>query len=505
MASPSVASIVARLPGLNASGLVRLLAVLLEVLWAYPCLVWVSGWENVGWQEAPMGLGSAVGLVLVSQVAARAVLGSPWSLGRARLAAVCVVLVLLGLILRLELGGGHGLGDPGWGAYAQDNLSPLLGGAAFGAYLIWRGFSVGRDSSMAFDDLYQRFAVGLGALVVLLVLWAATQGSTHFPSLGASTGLYVAAYFLTGTLSLALANLVSARQQVTGAAEGAGRLDGRSVALILGTVVVMVLVALGVASAFSFDLADTLVRPLKHAADGLLIAFMYGVVLPVGAVAVGIIYALRFLGHLVGISRAPQEFQPPDVSELLGSSEQESSGGIAPEAVLAIKWVVVAVVVLVVLYLLFRALFRRPRQEEGVEEESESLWSWDAFSGDLASLLSGLLGRLRRPAGRGPPVPPVAVVLAGDPGRMFTVREMYQGLLWQGWKAGIPRRRPETPSEYCDRLERRAGVQGPDAGAITEAYMDERYGHTSVDPNELARLNGLWRRLWQALSGQDED
>ncbi|MDP2949066.1 MAG: DUF4129 domain-containing protein [Chloroflexota bacterium] len=97
--------------------------------------------------------------------------------------------------------------------------------------------------------------------------------------------------------------------------------------------------------------------------------------------------------------------------------------------------------------------------------------------------------------------PPVAAVAAEEDTRIFTVREIYQGLLWEGRRVGLPRREPETPYEYQDKLVGRLEGVTPELRAITRAYVEERYGGARIPAEELRLVNRLWRRLRSALWG----
>ena len=498
------------LQGLKAEWAIPLLVVLLEVLWAYPWLIWISGWRGLEWDQPPVSLGGAVALAVAVEVVTRFSLGRNWSLKLVRLFMLSAGTLLLAIVVRIELSGGHALWDTGWGQYALDNLSLLFGGLAFGAYLIWRGISVGREG-LTFHDLYQRFVIGLAALVILLVLWSTTSGAGEMQRDNlASAGLYAASYFFVGLLALALANLQSVREQMLLHDEVSRLFNRRWLSLLLGVVLAIVFVALGVASVFSVDLVALLFHPLNLLADWLLIAFFYGIVLPFALVGAGVVYGLQLLYHLIGPGAEPEPIEPPDLSDLTELSEGQEMGegvGISPELVLALKWGLVALVVLLVLFILARTLFRywKGQAQGEIEEVSESLWSWEGFKSDLRSFLASLLRRFKRQKPATPVVvsPPIAVAPGEDPGRLFTVQEIYQGLLWEGRNMGLPRREPETPYEYQGRLESRVEVEGPELQAITRAYVAGRYGEEGVDSEQLGLLNRLWRRLRSALQGAE--
>lgn len=497
------AALVSRLRHASPWRLIPLLAALLEVLWVYPWFAFISRWEALGWPNPPLTLASATVLAVAAEAVARFSLARRWSLGRARVVAIGALVLMVALVVRLDAGGGYPLWDAQWGQYALGHLSLLLGGLAFGAFLVWRGISIGREELSA-DDLHWKFTVGLVLLVVLLAVWGAASGAPQFGQVVASAGMYVVAYFSVGMLALGLAGLQSMREEMLRVEEASGLFHRRWLAMMLGLVLAIVLVAVGIASAFSFDLAALLLRPLNVLAGWLLTAFIYGVALPLGVVAAAVVYVLRFLVSLLRRGQEPVEFTPPDLSNLRRMAEEGEARGIPPEVVLALKWGLVALVALLVVLVLARALTRywRGRPEEEIEETRESLWSWADFQADVRSLLARFLARFRRTRRTSPlaPAPPLAVLVEAEDQRLLSVREVYQGVLWEGRKTGLGRAPAETPHEYENKLLPRLGEAGvPALHGITEAYVDDRYGHLPPDTDRLLAVNSLWRQLRRLL------
>jgi len=495
-----------KLRSLEAGRVMPLFAVLLEVLWAYPWVVWISKWETVDWARPPLTLASAVVLVAATEAVSRFALARDWTPRRVRLVVLSTVAILLAVVVRLDLSGGHALWDPGWGQYVQEHLPLLVTALAFGAYLLWRGICVGRESP-SLDVLYQKFLIGLTVLVMLLVLWSVASRGDEFPELSPSVGIYVLAYFFVGLLGLAFANLQSIRQEMLRREESPGLSYRRWLPLLLGVVVAIAAVSLGLASALSFDLLALVLHGLGVLASWLLTAFVYAVALPLGVVAAGLIYLFQWLVRIFGRGEPPQPFSPPDFSDLTRpAEEQQSAGGIPPEVVLALKWGLVALLAILVLFVLARALsFRRKsREEEDVEEVTESLWSWEGFKKDLRSFLATLLRWFRRKkrAIRAVVSPPIAAAQGEDQARLFTVREIYQGLLWEGRRAGLSRRQSETPYEYQAKLESRVASGAAELQVITEAYVADRYGDVAIARDQLGPLNRLWRYLRSVLRGE---
>ena len=210
------------------------------------------------------------------------------------------------------------------------------------------------------------------------------------------------------------------------------------------------------------------------------------------------------MASLVGQGEPPEPFNSPNPEEIRRAVEGQDALGIPPEALLALKLGLGVLVVLLILFILGRTLqryWRGREEEESIEEISESLWSWEGFKSDLRSFLSRLLSRFKRQKQAMPVVVTFPVALGGVEAadRMFTVREIYQGLLREGHRVGLPRRQPETPYEYQERLQAGFPPGRPEIQAITEAYTAQRYGLVDASVEHLGLLNHLWRRLLNVL------
>lgn len=499
------ASLQGRITALQAGQLVPFLTVSLEVLWSYRWLAWISGWESVGWSRPPLSLGGAVVLAMAAQVLTRLALGYNWALSRARLVFLSAAVVLLVMVAGLDQGSGYHIWDLAWAEYALGHVSALVAGLVFGVYLLWRGISVGRED-LPLGDLYPRFAFGLGALVLLQVLWGTSPGPVASRPEAATGGLYMAAYFAIGLLALALANLQAIQGQMRRHEEPSGTFYRHWVVLVAGLTLGIVALSLALASPFSFDLVAWLLQPLGLLADWLLTAFLYVVVYPLALLATALFYLFRLIIHWLRGAQAPPPPPPPDSLGLTRDGQGLTALGIPPEVVLALKWGLVALLAFLAFFFLARALSRywRDRGEE-IEEVSESLWSLEAFKNDLRSLLQGWLRWFqRRRPGQEVASPPMAVTESDAPDRLFDVRELYRGLLWEGRRQGLPRRPAETPYEYRGRLEQRVTPGLPAVQAITEAYVSERYGDRTVTGPPLTVLNRQWRRLlslWRGSAG----
>ena len=485
---------------LNTGRAIPLLAVLMEVLWVYPWFVWIGEWEVLGWMEPPLALGSALALSLAAEAISHHSLARNWTPSRTSLLVLPILFFLLAAVLRLDMSGGYALWDPGWIQKALEHPSPFLGGLALGIFLLWRGISNGRGIP-SFDGLYRRFLMGLVALVLLLVIRSSTVGTSEVL---ASTGFYVLGFFSVGLLSLGLVNLQSIGKEMLHREGASGMLDRQWFPMLLGVVFIIIAVSLVTASAFSLNLATSLLRPLGVLVNWLVTAIIFTVALPLALVAAGLIYVFRFLVSFIGRGEPPETFSPPGPEEIRRAVEGQDASRISPEALLALKVSVGVLLALLVLFILGRALRRywSGREErEGIEQVSESLWSWDGFKSDVRSFLSKLMSRFNRQKHATPDAAPLPVAVDGVQAtdRVFTVREIYQGLLREGNSVGLPRQQPETPYEYQGRLQANFPPGRPEIQAITEAYAAQRYGQVDATGEQLGMLNHLWRRLLHIL------
>ncbi len=496
------ASLEHRVRTLQPGKAVPFLAVLLEVIWSYPWLVWASGWQTLGWTAPPLSLASAVFLAVAGEVLARFALRRDWSLFRVRLTVLVALIIVLSATIRIDQGGGYALWDPNWFEYAREHLSALAGGLAFGVFLVWRGITIGRES-LPIGDLYPKFAFGLAALVLLIVVSSMTSGSAilrHDKPMMA----YVVAYFASGLLGMALVNLQAMQEQIRRQEDSAGILQRRWLSMLVALVLGIVAVSLAIASLFSFDLLGLLIHPLGVAANWLFTVLIYVIAYPLGLVAAALIYVIRFLIHLFGGGQPPEPIRAPDFSDL-ENPEAQTITGIPPEVVLALKWGFLALLAVLVIFFLARALFRyqQGKPEADLDEISESLWSLGAFRNDLGTLFSWLLRWLRRRKLLAGAIIPKKFIKGGESGNLLTVREVYRALLRQGREAGLPRRPAETPYEYREKFERDQGKPLPQVEVITEAYVQERYGDIVTGHEDLHRLNTLWRDLLSMLRNSD--
>jgi hypothetical protein len=189
----------------------------------------------------------------------------------------------------------------------------------------------------------------------------------------------------------------------------------------------------------------------------------------------------RLVGWLVtGEPFVPEE---PDAGLPMEEGEGEESEPARWTKVLAYivrsGAVVLAIAVaLVILWFVFRRFTRRSEDETEVREEVAH--EAGGPLGDLRSLFSGALDRLR---GRGG---------GGLRGRDALGR-LYLSVLRRAEAQGLTRAPSTTPLEFAPRLEEHFGSPLP--GTISQAYAEARYGRRPPRSEEVEGLQSRWEEL----------
>jgi hypothetical protein len=483
--------------------IVPVLAALMEAFWAYCWLVWVSSWPALGWEGPPLIPISGLLLVVFTEIMARFSLARNWPLRRIRLVVLGSSLILLIILVRVGWGGGYSLVDLAWFSYIGDHLGSLITALVFAVFLVWRGIVAG-SRKLAFQELYNRFILGMVAIIFLLVVWGiAGNMEGVWPSIGG----YVILYFGSGLLALAMANLETLREELLKHKEDISSFNRRWLSILVVMVLAILGLSVALASIFSSSIWESLLHGFSLLGDWLLIVISY-ILFPVVYLLAGLIYLFKLLVNWLNGNQEPPQLNQPDFSEMQKAAHDQSGLNIAPGVILALKWGAVAIVVGLVVFFLARTLVRYwdSKTEKDIDEEHENLWSWGLFSGDLRIFLSWLFhwARRKKSASSQFYTPPAAAAAGSTTDRLFNIRELYRALLWEGRQAGTPRQKSETPIEYCTRLEAQMSEAREEIDGLTEAYIYERYGEVNTEPEKLTPLNRLWRSLKSKLSEREK-
>ncbi len=477
------------------------LLVLMELLWSYSIIVALTEWGWIGWDRPPVSL--PVALVLAAAATAPAFMAESASplVQRLRIIVLPAQVLLVVAVVRYEASGGYGLFDPGWVSGVWDAPQIFLGALAYSTFLLWRG-AIATSPLPVPERLHSRFLLGLAVLfgALLLAFFADNAYDTRSPLL--ALGIYGVTYFGIGMSAIAIANLRDVRREMARRSDMNTLSLREWMAVPLTAISGMLLVSMVFSALFSFDIARLLLIPLEYIARGIAYAILYGIIWPFSFVAGALVWVLQRLVRTV--SDEEQEGAAAELEDEPLMVEEGAAFILSDAALLALQWAAGILVALLVIWVLARALgrFRRSGGDDDDEEVSESLGAWTSFKQDLQMFLAWIAGlfRRRQPEPVVEPVAPVSITGELQASRDFTIREIYQGLLWEGRATGQPRRDAETPYEYGSRL-------GPldsrdDAAAldhITQAYVEARYGGGEPSAERLRWLNRQWLRLRAAL------
>jgi hypothetical protein len=496
----SASKYVLKMPGLIQ--VVPVLAVLMETLWAYTWLLWLSQWSSLNWTNAPLNFISCAILSVASSLLSGAAINRDWSIKRVRWVVLPSVLLVLLFALRLNNGGGYSLWDVSWLAYASEHLPALVIAFVFGIYLIWRGITTSLQS-LNFSDLYRKFITGVIGIILLLLIWGLAK--SQMVGSWSLIGLYITLFFGLGLLSLALVNLESLRTELLKHQEASSAFTRRWISILLLLVVGILTIALVVSGIFSSNVVGTVLHGLGIFANWLLFVIGY-LLYPVGLLAAVLYYVLRWIVNLLRGGTAPPPFNLPDYSDLQKQAEGQSTVHVPLAILLVLKWGLLILLAAFLIFLLTRALARywQGKDPENLDEEHESFFSWGLLRRDLGGFWSWLISRLKRKSKRKAILPGPVIAGEFDEGsdKEYNVRELFRAMLKRGRQIGLPKKPFQTPYEYEKQLESFYPESEQELKPFTQAYVEERYGE-GVGPDKITFLNRLWRSLRNKLIKKD--
>lgn len=436
-------------------------------------------------------------LVIFSIAATRVTLRQKWSLAQARLALVSLGLVAVLLALHADQYGYAALIGPAWLTALASELPNALThpsvavlASALGVFLWWRGIAHGRDR-LDFDSIEGTFRLGTVALVAFL-LFAAASAPVSYDRLQASIGVYVVGFFLLGLTSLSIARIEDIREQ-SRARDDKRLVVGRHwLIAVFGVVVILLILALGIAQILSFDVISLIADPILRILGDIAWLLLYAFAIPMGLLLEVLISLVKLVWH-PGTPQQPP--QPPDMTFLDQLRKGGAESRLPPEAVLVLKWIVMAMVVSAAIVIILRAVFRWRELErgDGVLEEYDSVWADSSLKAVILAWLHSLYRRLIRAPLATPGSTPVMSENTCEPG-LATIRHIYQQLLWLGRSVGLPRARFTTPYEHLTRLQTALRPRD-DLAAITEVYVKARYGPEQPSDAEAADVRARWERV----------
>jgi hypothetical protein len=484
---------------------IPILMVMMEVFWIYAWLIWISTIPTLGWRATPLNLVSCLALGVIVEVMVRTALSSRWSLTKVRWIIIPVSLLVLFFLIRLNLTGSAQIWNLNWFNYIARETSELVTASIFGIVIIWRGISAAQQDN-SFSGLYHRFIFGLVAIILVLILWR--FGISQITNIWQSIGLEVLFFFGCGLLAMAISNLERLRVELTQHQEATTSFSRRWVSMLILLVVAILVIGIVMTGLLSQDTGSTIVHFLGNLGHWLLTGLLY-LLYPVGFVGQLLFWIAKWILALIR-REPPPPLDPNSLGGNLPESWAKEGEGALPEALIqALKWGSILIVSGLVVFFLSRLLARywKVKSEEGVEEVNETLGSWNLLKMDLRTFLGWLFRWLRRgkPAQIEDEAQFRSPALEGDAEKLYTIREIYQALLWEGRQNGTPRRTYETPHEYNRRLQEQRENVTEELNTLTEAYVVERYGHINPAPDNVSWLNRVWRSLRDKFRNKESD
>jgi hypothetical protein len=483
-----------------AAALYPLAVILMEAFWVYPWLVWLGLWPTFAELRPALSLTSIIIVLAVSLLVTRVSLRQKWPMWLIQGIVVGCGLVTIFLVLRVEYGAGYAFLDGRWFTHVRQVLgasfthtSPIVLALPVLLYLWWRGIALGRMTHY-FSNIYRSFLLGMVAIIVLIILWRLSSASGAFEGPVSNIGLYAMAFFFFGLMAMAIYHFYQTRRQMQ-REEATLASVWRWLLIMLGIIGGIVVVGLGVVSIFSAEVITGIGQGI-NVILGVLGKIFHYILIPFNYLFEGIFYVLKLI---VSWLQSDQPLQRGNAGNMTMEGMPEVvSKSLPPEVILAIKWLVVALIIAAVIYLLAKAVFRyrAQRAQEEIEEIHESLWSLSGFRDDVR-LFFNMMGQKfkRKPA---PAAPPRYYIDEDILGRL-DIREIYRHLLWEGARSGVARRSYETAWEYTGRLQQAVPDGSEQLAQLTDLYVDARYGEIRTQEEQVDSANSLWKTLRNLL------
>jgi hypothetical protein len=482
--------------------------ILMEVFWVYPWLVWSGKVPLFDWNRVPLNFLSCLFLIVVPYLVTRFIPARRRLMWWVKLGLVILNILL---VFDIEYGGGQIPLSGEWFRYSIQLLidsfttfHPAIPALGVSVYLSWRGIRLGNTPSF-FDDVYRSFLFGLVAVILLIIVWTASLGTVSAGNMASSTGLYIAGFFFFGLTSLAMGNFLNIRERLR--RYQSVPLSNRKWFIILVTAIgVMVVIATAIASIFSSDIAGGISGFFGKMFNYLNYPLQY-IYIPLSYIIEVIWYIMTFFINLVRSKTTMAEFEFPGLDQIEGLEENAvPTGGF--DFMIIMKWITLLLVIWGALYILYKVgkRFQSRISDSGVEEFSESLWSWLGFKTDLRMFFSRLFDRWF-----GSRIKSIRAGLSSI-GRSETnypdnmdIREIYRHMMKETSVAGHKHQSYETPFEYAGRLDKSLPGIEKQVDDITSLYVPVRYGDSGLKDWESEHANVMFRLLRRILHRPDKE
>lgn len=367
---------------------------------------------------------------------------------------------------------------------------------------LWMLGSYRASERVTYEGVYATFRLGLIAIAAIALFSTLISGSS-LNRLWDELGGVALWFFALSLAGLALGNRELVRRETGNAGMKSW---GWLVAVSVGGILLLGLFGQ------AFGAGDVV---------GLLQKVVTGVLVVVGAIIYGIIYAVLWPFSLLGLDVGP--FGPPrppppppanpnfSMKELEKLQRQYAQFGplkIPVELQAVLMTLAALLIVAAALYIMTRWLRRTRSDRTQLEaEEREGFGSWVLFMSQVRAWLGRLLARFRPPTtsdGR-PMAEDDLAQLQGRPewSGTLSVRQIYIRLLKMAGTAGYPRAPQQTPVEYLRTLSMALPNLQGELSDITAAYVEARYGPMPASALAVQSANDAWRRAESVLSEGD--
>lgn len=376
---------------------------------------------------------------------------------------------------------------------------------ALSFYLFWRSLRL-LNQSVEPSQVSMKLWLGLGIILAVILLRAGLQSAQPAsPALRDTLSLFllIPLFLFLALAAHALARIVFIRKTHYTGLQGSVLAQERAVLAVissLGLILLFVTIATGmIASPSFFSEAIHVLTPIgqaiANAYNWLIGLFVDVLIVVITPIAWLISLLIGLLPHVANQSQNTQAKQKKPQPPLHPASN-------TADAILPYVNAIVPLLLLAfVAWLVWRSLRKRRsirvRFLKQDEDMHESLWSWLLLWSQVKGLLFAFLRRFFSRAQRDEEaVQPASEVEPGDAAAR-DIRAIYRALLRKAGDHGYPRKKDETPVEYCQRLDEATPLAQPQLATITEAYSTVRYGGSRPGTAEVALVREQWRALDQ--------
>ncbi|MSP13679.1 MAG: DUF4129 domain-containing protein [Chloroflexi bacterium] len=347
----------------------------------------------------------------------------------------------------------------------SQQLSPVATSLLACIYIWWRGINLG-STRLSYGYVFDAFRRGAIAWVIALVVLIVTHADTS------PVGDLLLLFFATGLAALSLAALEDASQSVKGS--NAVRMDRDWIATVVTSVVVILAASLLLSAILNpavLGQGITILEPLVN-----LIALILRWLLLAVAFIIALLLEplINWLRDWIARHPPPPNQQTPAAGDFQKQLKDSLDTATLDPQMVAVARVLAIILIVIIVFAIFAWALRqyRSQNEDGIEEERNTIFSRSLLAAQLAAMLAAL----RRRFARAPS--PFLDLLGNDP--RLTIRREYQRLLTLTTTWGIGRSATLTPREYAPTV---AGYVPPATDAVEE--LTAFYESARYDPHPL--------------------